>query len=203
MNRYIGINVGENKYFAVWYSKADKTLEKMFCDNCNSLELYIKPTKQDIVAIDAPPRPRSSGNRREAERVLGIGGYYATPDKIGKVKPWMLSGFDLWEKLENITRVIEVHPTIIFKRLENPKMILFPNRWIGMRSPKTKREKAGRIQRRDILKRILPGKAAAIEEIKKIDYLDALIAAYTAEQVSTGNVDYYGNKVDGKICFPK
>ena len=78
-----------------------------------------------------------------------------------------------------------------------------PHRWIGMHNPKSKKKTEGFIQRQNILKKILPDKADAIGKIEKIDYLDALIAAYTAEQVDTDNVDYYGDTIDGKICFPK
>ena len=57
-------------------------------------------------------------------------------------------------------------------------------------------------QRKCISKKLLPNNVGEIEQIK-IDELDALIAAYTAEKIHNNKVVCYGNEVDGFIYFPK
>ena len=77
--------------------------------------------------------------------------------------------------------LIEVHPTVIFKKLKNPGVK--PNLWISRKEPISKSKSKGKEQRRKILKDKFPGQRKIID-IFTHDYLDALIAAYTAESLS-------------------
>ena len=200
MDRFIGVDVGKNKYFVVCYSENGKNLTKYFFENSTSLKATIKPTKQDVIAIDSPPRPRSAKNKRKAEIDLGIGGYYATPYEEKRASSWMISGFDLWKRLESKSRLIEVHPTAIFKKLKNPDKP--SNRWLGMHIPRSKNTKEGISQRKSILKELLPNNVREIDQMK-IDELDALIAAYTAEGMCNNKAVCYCDEIDGFIYFPK
>ncbi len=123
----------------------------------------------------------------------------------------MKSGFQLWEFLvkhgyekaapgtHKIGNLIEVHPTIIFKKLKNP--CIAPQRWINQRNIASKLTAQGKKQRRDILKAKFPAQKKVIDSLG-IDFLDALIAAYTAEQFDKGQALSFGEMREGIICVP-
>lgn len=214
---YIGIDVGENKYYIAFYSDNTKYVSEDSIKNfskCEDVNNWLKG-KNAIIAIDAPLKPSTPGNkRRKCEEILGIGGYYSTPDKREKAARWMHSGFDLWEflmkegyKIANSTKrgnLIEVHPTIIFKKMANPQ-ITNKKQWIRLTHPPKKQSKDGR----DYRKKLLCKKGIKIKsklgrtKKEEVDYLDALIAAYTAEQYNTNNVSYAGDPNEGLLWYPK
>jgi len=208
---YIGIDVGSGKYFVISYAQHEERIERKFFDNVKEIYKYL-PTRKGIIAIDAPSGPRTKEDeRRECEKDLGIGGYFATPYCKEVVQPWMKSGFELWEFLQDngfkrgITfptkngNLIEIHPTVIFKKLMNPESA--PNLWISRKNPVSKKKAKGKTQRREILKKRFPGQEEVINMLS-IDYLDALIAAHTAKQSYKGEVEIFGDPNEGQIWFP-
>lgn len=148
-------------------------------------EVYdILHNKKAIVAIDAPSdlcKPQNE--RRQCEVALGIGGYFKTPKKRKLAEPWMQSGFDLWNFLQNRgyrkaaskpTKkgdLIEVHPTAAFKKVKSPKVE--SKLWISQKEPISKSKSKGKNQRRTILKGKFPKQSGKIDKLN-IDYLDAL-----------------------------
>jgi predicted nuclease with RNAse H fold len=128
----------------------------------------------------------------------------------------MKSGFELWNYLQKkhfkrakyinkskpVSKIhlIEVHPTIIFKKLQNSKEAN-SKKWIGCREPINKKRSVGKKQRREKLHLLFPNQKSVIENLK-IDYIDALIAAYTAEQALKGNAIAFGDPGEGQIWFP-
>ncbi len=209
---YIGIDVGADKYFVVWYSGYRRRINKQFFNNHKDLYNLLED-KRGVIAIDAPSGCSNNRNaKRRCEAELGIGGYFLTPSIKDLAKPWMQSGFKLWEFLlsKGYKRarsiptkqgsLIEVHPTLIFKKMLNPQVN--PKLWINRKNPVSKAKLQGRNQRKRILKQRFPVEKAVIGKLR-IDYLDALIAAYTAEQSHRGKVRVFGNPNEGQIWFPK
>jgi predicted nuclease with RNAse H fold len=206
---YVGIDVGKNKYFIAWYKHDRKDVKISSFTDCKNPPPIIK-AKDSIIAIDAPCScRRHKDKRRKCEELLGIAGYFETPYDRKMAKPWMISGFDLWTDLlrrgfkraisvpVKKNSLIEVHPTIIFKSIVNPKV--HPRLWISRRHPLSKRSLTGRSQRKDILKN---KKFPCLIDNLNIDYIDALIAAYTAEQAYKANARTFGDPQDGYIFIP-
>lgn len=205
---YIGIDVGVDKYHIVWYSDSDRRIRKEHFRDCKKIPDIIK-SRDCVIAIDAPSSSRKYKNKpRNCEEKLGIKGYFETPYRKQDARPWMISGFKLWEALlkKGFRRavskpvkkgqLIEVHPTLIFKKMLNPDVS--PELWISRREPVSKNKSSGKIKRREILKDRLPRQSKEIDNLN-VDYLDALIAAYTAEQSCSGKVEVFGDPNEGQI----
>ncbi|MBU1043390.1 MAG: DUF429 domain-containing protein [Candidatus Omnitrophica bacterium] len=211
---FVGIDVGEDKYFVVSFSDKRQNFQKESFVDFKEIFEFIK-NKDVIIAIDAPSGCcLTKGGKRECEEKLGIGGYFKTPDNISGAKPWMKTGFHLWDFLiqsQGFERaksysvknkeLIEVHPTIMFKKIKNPE-INESQRWIGLKSPVSKKKSKGRNQRKEILKDLFPIEGEFIDKLK-IDHVDALISAYIAEQAYKGNCKAIGKFEDGQIWVVK
>jgi len=210
--KYAGIDVGAKRYFAVWYSRAGGPINKGTFTGCKGLSDLFE-ADDCVIAIDAPSGCRKKRNSpRRCEEELGIGGYFATPYIKRSARPWMHAGFRLWEHLRNkgfktattakpVRKgcLIEVHPTVIFKKIINPKRS--PGSWIRCREPVSKSKRKGRQQRRKILAGFFPGHEKEIEKMN-IDHLDALIAAYTAEAANKDRIIAFGDPEEGQIWLP-
>lgn len=199
---FVGIDVGAKYCHIVGYpengrniiikeriGRYERVLEKLAGQDCR-------------IAIDAPSDLRKNKNeRRECERRFGIGGYYATPYYRKDAKPWMQAGFKLRDFLRKngFKNLIEVHPTLIFKKIQNPRV---KNRLLmSRRKPVSKSKAEGKTQRIEILRKFFDDKV--IERIgRNIDYIDALIGAYCAEQAYKGNAEKEGNPEEGYIWVP-
>ena len=104
--------------------------------------------------------------------------------------------------------LIEVHPTIIFKKLANPN-VADCKKWVNLKDPPNKnggKRCEGRVRRRSILM----NKGIKIQEKlhntlkRETDYIDALMAAYTAEQYAHRNIEVSeGKRDEGFLWFPK
>lgn len=206
---YFGIDVGSKEYFVVWYSDNKTLIQKARLADYHDLLGLIR-LKNSIIAIDAPSSCRKYKNRpRKCEDVLGIAGFFKTPYKRKQAQSWMISGFKLWEFLlrNGFKRascapiegryLIEVHPTLIFKSIVNQN--LPPARWLASKNPASKQTKSGRFQRMNILKN--KGFGSQVNALS-IDYIDALIAAYTAEQAHRSRVKIFGDAEEGQIWVP-
>ena len=215
--KYIGIDVGADKFFAVYYSDKKDFIRKIEFNEYEEINEILSGT-DCVIAIDAPSGTRNSKEvRRKSEEELGIGGYFATPYKKGEAKPWMQSGFKIWKYLQSqgfkrakyaqnkISKLgkralIEVHPTIIFKQLYNPE-IINPVLWISRQEPPNKRKSEGRRKRKKLLIKKYPRFENKINGFG-IDHIDCLIGAYTAEKVSKGRAKAFGDPAEGQIWFP-
>ncbi|MCF7872868.1 MAG: DUF429 domain-containing protein [Candidatus Omnitrophica bacterium] len=96
--------------------------------------------------------------------------------------------------------IIEIHPEVCFWSINNKH---------SMKYNKKKRE--GYEERRELLQKkcFLTDKLLNYalnnfkrKEVAKDDILDALVAAYTAEQASKGNAIAFGDPDEGQIWFP-
>ena len=208
---YIGIDVGAGKFHLTGYTQSREGIETRFFRSCEDVYDFLK-NKQALIAIDAPSGLRiTETERRRCEQMLGIGGYFSTPFEITSAESWMVSGFELWKILQKYgferaisyptknRQLIEVHPTIIFKKLMNPGSS--PNSWIGKRIPVSKQKAEGKRQRKELLSSKFPNHIETINNLS-VDYLDALIAAYTAEYSHAGKVEVFGDPHEGQIWFP-
>jgi len=208
---FVGIDVGEERYFLVLYSLEEETISSEFRTTPQGVYQEIEGMEV-IIAIDAPSGTRLfEHERRECEKALGIGGYFETPFHGPQAKSWMESGFRLWDHLIEVGmtkaanlptqpgQIIEVHPTVIFKRLLNPNVE--PALWIWQQLPRSKGTAEGRSQRRELLRGLFPAHVGAINHLN-IDYLDALISAYAAMKSSVGHVDVFGLPEEGQIWVP-
>lgn len=207
---YVGIDVGQNEYFIIVYSKLSNQLLQLKVSNISELfnERPHITSLNSIIAIDAPSNCACEySSPRECESAVGIVGYFQAPHMEKDAKPWMISGFNLWQELidkhgyQKYGNLIEVHPTIIFKKIMNLGCS-DPKKWIRLEHPKTKRRREGKIQRKAFLKKLLPHITGNSIDCLNIDFVDALIAAYTAEQFRSKNVISFGNKKDGLLWFP-
>jgi hypothetical protein len=147
VSRYIGIDVGENKYYPCAINMTTKQVE--FPEDALNLESCVKWTCQPLpkqVCVDSPPAPNlrlldspeylnahgidlqgTSSNRRVSEWRLGIGGCYATKARIQDFPGWMKSGVKLYKALvvaglkldlgSKKGNLFEYHPTYGFKSL--------------------------------------------------------------------------------------
>ena len=208
---YVGIDVGEDKYYIVWYSDGGRKIKKKFYKKPEDVLNSEIRSRNAIIAIDAPSATRlHKYKKRKCEEELGIVGFFETPYKECNAKPWMKSGFSLWKLLETLYKragiapvkkgsLIEVHPTLIFKKIANTNAK--PRLWINQRKPPSKIKKKSEAlkERIKILKKI---GFKGIEELR-IDNIDALMAAYTAEQAQKGNVVIFGDPKEGQIWFPR
>lgn len=204
---YAGIDVGAGKYFLAYYSTSkgrQVQFERFKSRENNNLAEICKRLKEinpKHIAIDAPAKLCPPGvEKRECEVLLSIGGYFKTPKKKAQVQGWMRSGFDLWDwisaqKLE----AVEVHPTLIFKKIKNPKAEA--RQWIMLSDPPSKKSRKGKELRKTILKE--KGLDLAQLPGTNTDLMDAAIAAFTAEQVSQGKCIYRGDDAGGFIYFPR
>jgi predicted nuclease with RNAse H fold len=208
---YIGIDVGVGKFHLTSYAQNKEVIENRFFRSCEDVCDFLN-NKKVLIAIDAPSGTKiAETERRRCEQMLGIGGYFSTPFDFTSAEPWMISGFELWKILQKkgferansyptkYRQLIEVHPTIIFKKLMNPGSS--PKSWIRKRKPVSKKKLEGRRQRKELLGSKFPGHIETINNLR-IDYLDALIAAYTAEYSHEGKVEVFGDPHEGQIWFP-
>jgi len=215
--KYVGIDVGKSKYYAVMFTTTSGTIKKFnrFSEP-EELPSEFNP-KDTIIAIDAPSGPclcRHESKKRMCEVELGIGGYFRTPCGEQDARPWMQSGFKLWRFLKSLGFVrvttkplkagnlIEVHPTIVFKKIRLEDKNAGSKSWIGQKDPSSKKTSKGKKERRDILKRKFSKQQSIISGLG-IDYMDALISAYTAERLHAGQGAGFGEPEEGMIWFPE
>ena len=201
---FVGIDVGAKYYHIIGCSENEQNI--VIKEKVNKCEYVLERLRgRDCrIAIDAPSDTRKNKyDRRECEREFGIGGYYATPYCEEDAKPWMKAGFSLWKilrKSEFKNNLIEVHPTLIFKKIQNPKV---ENKLLISRTePISKSNKMGKTQRIKILRKFFDDKVVEKVGYDK-DYIDALIGAYCAEQVYKGKAEREGNSDEGYIWIPK
>ena len=211
MPNYLGIDVGAKAFHLACYHKSTGQVYRRIARHPDEALSYIHSLNQPIIAIDCPLRLAAPGMKgRECERMLGIVGYYLTPDTYISMRPWMRAGYDLGQSLQKSGyrlasesgkgNLLEVHPTIIFKR--NMNQSLEPQRWINALTPSSKQKRQGREERRRMLAGLFPKQADGFEGWGK-DYLDAAIAAWAAWQHAKGAEGFFaGSPGEGHIYIP-
>lgn len=215
----VGIDVGASKFFICWYSLNNHLIQKnqkkvtSIDGVIEYLHLHNLSSENSVIAIDAPlALAKKCVKGRGCEFELGISGYFLTPSKGTDLAAWAKSGMDLGRKLvkdhkfkytneENKGNLLEVHPSIIFKRLENFGIKL-PRLWIMQKIPVNKKRKEGKEHRKKILFEKFQNQKEKITRLS-IDHVDALIAAWTVEQFLGKMIDRFGNSEEGYIFVPK
>lgn len=211
---YIGIDIGASKYFVCQYLSGNRKIKPDKFTDQQTLCQFIAESTKSIIAIDSPSDYcKENCERRKCEIDLGIVGYYATPRKNGQVKEWMISGIELFRFLKKQGFIlasskkrgslIEVHPTLIFKKAFNQGIP--PKQWINQTNPTGKRTPLGIKQRRDFLIKRFPSQERLIHTLSH-DYIDALIAAYAADcyHKAKGKAKdlLIGDPNEGQMFFP-
>jgi predicted nuclease with RNAse H fold len=159
------------------------------------LHLYAR-----VIAIDAPCRWSKSGSSRYAERELyrhGVRCFY-TPSKETALQKsfygWMLNGEKLYDCLSlNHYPRFEGHTDDWGKCIETfPHAIVWA--MSGLNIPAGNK----RMIRREILFR----KGYDVSSLTNIDYIDAVLCAIAANELSKRNYRTFGNREEGFIILP-
>ena len=149
MGTYCGIDVGERKLFAAAIEVDDaRVVEVQFAETASIDEVigWVADRGAEAVGVDAPPgpnlgfladpekrqklgitKPPKNTDRRVADYLLGIGGWYSTPSSEGAAQGWMRTGFQVYRELAGRTglqidrgdggAIFEIHPTYGFRSL--------------------------------------------------------------------------------------